>query len=417
MAFDQSATAGDTLVAGSIHSPNYATGSSGWSINRDGSAEFQNVLVRGTITGSTIIGSTIVGGDFRSTNYVAGVSGFDLNSTTNQIEINTGFRIGGASPAQHISIGLVGGTAQFDFVSGLAGETNPGLIAQNTFVQPGSGSTAPFVEVQSSVINNGGTIFAVKPPDTQDIGVIQMQTVGTTSPAGNNSVTGALVLGTLAGGTDVWQLYISNENSVIVAGPTLGNPGLRIGNNAQSRLFVSTNELLTVDGTNATETLYLNTNNAQSVAGGVVNPWMRQQSTAYTGAAITPGLAYTSSGIGISGLRCPASATATAWLRFQVISNTTIVAADFLAGAIQIDNTTQVTTPFAASDNRCAAVNGPFVSGTTSNGFTLYTQVCATALGNPGDLLTLTAQFRQNSLAAGHFFQVFRVEIGWIPSL
>lgn len=36
-----------TLVRPAIKSPNYVTGSNGWSINRDGSAEFNNVIVRG----------------------------------------------------------------------------------------------------------------------------------------------------------------------------------------------------------------------------------------------------------------------------------------------------------------------------------------------------------------------------------
>lgn len=43
-------TTGDgTLILGSIHSPDYEAGSEGWSINRDGSAEFNDVVVRGKI--------------------------------------------------------------------------------------------------------------------------------------------------------------------------------------------------------------------------------------------------------------------------------------------------------------------------------------------------------------------------------
>lgn len=42
---------GGTLVYPAIRSPNYVTGISGWSINKSGFAEFQNVIVRGTFSG------------------------------------------------------------------------------------------------------------------------------------------------------------------------------------------------------------------------------------------------------------------------------------------------------------------------------------------------------------------------------
>jgi len=40
---------GDTLVRARIKSPNYTPGVDGWTINRDGSAEFNNVLIRGEL--------------------------------------------------------------------------------------------------------------------------------------------------------------------------------------------------------------------------------------------------------------------------------------------------------------------------------------------------------------------------------
>lgn len=48
MPFENSIVAGSTLVRPAIKSPNYVTGVSGWSINKDGTAEFSNALVRGT---------------------------------------------------------------------------------------------------------------------------------------------------------------------------------------------------------------------------------------------------------------------------------------------------------------------------------------------------------------------------------
>lgn len=50
---------GITLRRPAIASPNYAAGAAGWSINADGSAEFNNATVRGTVTAATIIGALI----------------------------------------------------------------------------------------------------------------------------------------------------------------------------------------------------------------------------------------------------------------------------------------------------------------------------------------------------------------------
>lgn len=47
MPFRNQVVAGTSLVRDSIHSPNYVAGTSGWTINKDGSAEFNNVTVRG----------------------------------------------------------------------------------------------------------------------------------------------------------------------------------------------------------------------------------------------------------------------------------------------------------------------------------------------------------------------------------
>lgn len=64
MTFSNSVVGGITLVRPAIRSPNYVLGSTGWTINADGSAEFNNVTVRGSL----IIGTSpfplyeIVGG-------------------------------------------------------------------------------------------------------------------------------------------------------------------------------------------------------------------------------------------------------------------------------------------------------------------------------------------------------------------
>lgn len=49
MAFENDIVAGTKLVRAAIQSPNYIAGLSGWTINRDGSAEFSNVTTRGPL--------------------------------------------------------------------------------------------------------------------------------------------------------------------------------------------------------------------------------------------------------------------------------------------------------------------------------------------------------------------------------
>lgn len=49
MSFDNPVTQGTKLVIDAIQSPNYVTGTTGWIVKKDGSAEFNNVDVRGRL--------------------------------------------------------------------------------------------------------------------------------------------------------------------------------------------------------------------------------------------------------------------------------------------------------------------------------------------------------------------------------
>lgn len=85
MPFNNPIVAGTTLVRPAIRSPNYVTGISGWTINADGSAEFNNVVIRGTVIAS----------DFQSSNYVANTTGFDINGITGLVQFNGSVVVGG----------------------------------------------------------------------------------------------------------------------------------------------------------------------------------------------------------------------------------------------------------------------------------------------------------------------------------
>lgn len=67
-------TAGTVLVRSAIQSQNYIQNSSGWKVAQDGTAEFNNVTVRGTVTGSTINGGTINGSSINGSTVTVGTS-------------------------------------------------------------------------------------------------------------------------------------------------------------------------------------------------------------------------------------------------------------------------------------------------------------------------------------------------------
>jgi len=50
MAFRNPAIAGQYLVRPALRSPNYVTGSTGWTVNRDGSAELNSAVIRGSVS-------------------------------------------------------------------------------------------------------------------------------------------------------------------------------------------------------------------------------------------------------------------------------------------------------------------------------------------------------------------------------
>jgi hypothetical protein len=64
MTFSNPIVGGTTLIRPAIHSPDYVPGVSGWSINKDGTAEFNDAVFRG---------------ELESSNYVPGVSGWHLD--------------------------------------------------------------------------------------------------------------------------------------------------------------------------------------------------------------------------------------------------------------------------------------------------------------------------------------------------
>lgn len=131
--------AGALQVGSYIESQSYTPGTSGWRINSNGSAEFSNVTVRGTVASSTILGGS-------ATNYSTGTGLFaGLDSGTYK------FRVGNPS----------GNRLQWDgsalsIVGAITGSTVSGsTITVNTAALSGTTMTG-----SGAVFNSSGT-FAI----------------------------------------------------------------------------------------------------------------------------------------------------------------------------------------------------------------------------------------------------------------
>jgi len=151
MGFRDSILAGTALVRQAIKSPNYIAGLMGWSINRDGSAEFNDVVIRG---------GTTVSGDFLAYSGTPASGNLILSISA----------MGGTDPFGNVyspgivSYGTRSGDPYYSSVRnsrielGVPGQVNPGNLqyfdlAANTFeliMSSGRGPTAFFNE---AVIN------------------------------------------------------------------------------------------------------------------------------------------------------------------------------------------------------------------------------------------------------------------------
>jgi hypothetical protein len=95
-----------------IQSPNFVTGTSGWTINSDGSAEFNNLTIRGT---------------FQGTDYILNSSGLFIYTPT-EAAGNLAESSAPAAGVDSFGNNYVPGHATYDNVNGLAASLDAGLV-------------------------------------------------------------------------------------------------------------------------------------------------------------------------------------------------------------------------------------------------------------------------------------------------
>ena len=185
--------ASDELVREAIQSRGFVTGSTGWRIEADGDAEFNNVTIRGGL---------VVTDDAQSANYVAGVSGWRLRNTgeaefNSSVTINNGTLFTGMAPNARAGLqvytppaetarpvlALYDGTnADPGFVYGEDDGTQTAVfIGTGDFF--GGGETGRRIGIDTTgftITNETGTMFA-----SFDMDFTQKTWPPTTGPGGN----------------------------------------------------------------------------------------------------------------------------------------------------------------------------------------------------------------------------------------
>lgn len=281
MTFQQNVVGGTALLRDAINSPNFITGQQGWSINRDGSAEFNSVVVRGTVIAS----------DFRSANYVPGVQGFDINGSTGIAEFNTTLRVGGANPAPNITLAMVGTQPEVILNTGAAAQVYGGTLFGAV-----NGST-PVALLSSPQTANGAVEMQLSPGLVAgNPAAVSMLTLGVTGDA--NGIKQTFNLGGAA--TDKAVMTINNSNSVI-SGGGLGEPAMIIGDHQTplSRMYHSSDELLAITAAGGIGTLFLNSDRAKTFTGFLASPQMSTGASIDAAGGATSATGFT--GIGTTG--------------------------------------------------------------------------------------------------------------------
>jgi hypothetical protein len=200
---------GGGLVYPSIHSPNFITGVSGWTINKDGSAQFNNLTIRGVFEGTDFIINS-AGAFFYSGTPAAGNLVTSITSAAGSDQFGNSYEAGvqihstGSSGA-NINLTTSGGVPLGFFSTGAAEETTAANI-QALITDPGSAELL--------------TLFAVGPQIATYIDYVNMQLNGP-SKDGADTAGGALAYSDRVTGTEHLPLEWGAPGVIIYAG-TIG---------------------------------------------------------------------------------------------------------------------------------------------------------------------------------------------------
>jgi hypothetical protein len=235
---------GNTLIRPAIRSPNYVAGVSGWSINRDGSAELNNLTIRGVFNGTNytinnmglfmysgapVLGNLIAsitelpGTDPYGNAYLSGIVSYSGATFSSLVDSN--LLVGVVSQAIDAGlVGLTGGGAMFlSSPTHLADGATMALVNGSVAVTPTSSAGYPHLDIGAS---SAGTMAWIN-------GAIIRSTVsgGTSTaetwhaPAYNANWAGTTTYGGLSGGLGTLRYRKDAEDNVWLLGAFVAAAG------------------------------------------------------------------------------------------------------------------------------------------------------------------------------------------------
>ena len=259
-----SVVGGLTITGATVASGNYATGVSGWSINPDGSAEFNNVTVRGTIYSSAgrIGGMTLASGSL-----FAGTAG-----TSNYVSIGTaGITLGNAFSVTAAGVltassGTIGGWTINSTIQSNTGSAYLLLDPSNSRISViGSSGTAAAMGYLAGLLINGSTWDSTKPYSVGEYAFY----AGITYKCTTASPAGTLPTNTTywAVSTDTWGVanygfWAKAGQYLTIDGPVQYNNGdWLIGQDASYLINQGTTTVVRLGMRNGNNGLYINEGN------------------------------------------------------------------------------------------------------------------------------------------------------------
>ncbi len=205
MSFQNSILGGTALVRPAIKSPNYVLGAAGWSINQDGSAEFNNLTSRGIIVVGPTSGEIDVydalGNLFIKISPGVGIQVFDTAAKLREV------------------IAVPGLFSEIDLYAADAAETQPAKLRN-------SHQTGDLLTFRTSDMGHGSLSISLwSMPNIGDKTVFQFDTSFMGGTGGGNS-TGPVVIDACGDGTKPAKFVASDI--WVGTGTSFGNPPTEI---------------------------------------------------------------------------------------------------------------------------------------------------------------------------------------------
>lgn len=247
MAWSNPIVGGTSLLRSAIQSPNYEAATSGWSINKDGTAEFNAIVIRD---------------DLESSNFVTGVSGWQLkqdgSAEINDLVARGSLATGTVAPYVAISDDeAFSASGEIQFVTVASAELSPSIIRADQYDIGGDHVSFVFRAAELDIATIPPMIQLLSTENSTNILNLSL---GSSSTAGLFQLTDQPQAKLAVGGTN--NLAIVVEDDAVVRQPNLPlayyleEDSVNLSNGGHHRLTfdsmsgVETHPLVTFDDAN-----------------------------------------------------------------------------------------------------------------------------------------------------------------------